>query len=199
MRSPSLVALLLVETWFLGGCTTPFREKGDWPLPPSAQLLVPAEAGRGSSTPVLSRFELQRRLTHAGVHFSLMSDESYVLINHASLPALLDWYGAMIAVYGHHPAGLQQAGFRRDRTVRLLRISVSTALMRHDAPTVAAPAIGMVRITLLQPWAGFVSGQTGDFLVVATERGLFVVDPVSRAIRPLARDRSFWRFDGARF
>ena len=146
-----------------------------------------------------SRLELQRRLTNAGAHFSLRSDKSYVLINHASLPALLDWYGAMVAVYDHDPAGLQRAGFRRDRTVRLLRISVSTALMRHDTPRAAAPAIGMVRITLLQPWADFAAGQTGDFLVVATERGMFAIDPVGRVIRPLTRARSFWRLGNARF
>jgi len=37
-------------------------------------------------------------LAAAGAWFPVMADENYVCLNHASLPALLDWGQAMVAV-----------------------------------------------------------------------------------------------------
>lgn len=190
---------LIVGILLAGGCAAPFREATAWPVLPGAQVMGRPAAGTGYAARVLTKRELQAELARAGGHFPLMSDEHYVRIRHASLPVLLDWHEAMTAVYGFSPGELQAGGFARDRTVRLLRVAVSTALMREPAAPAAAPAIGMIRVTLRRPWGGVAAGETRDFVAVATDRGLFLLDPVSRHIRPLVHDPDFGRFDFARF
>ncbi|MBI2516478.1 MAG: hypothetical protein HYV95_06130 [Opitutae bacterium] len=187
---------LIVGMLFAGGCAAPFKETVAWPVLP----VIGSSATASDSQPLLlTKRELQAELAGAGVHFPMMSDDLYVRIRHASLPVLLDWHEAMTAVYGFSPGELQAGGFARDRSVRLLRMAVSTSLMREPAAVEAAPAIGMVLVKLRQPWGNIAAGESRDFVAVSTDRGLFLLDPVSRRIRPLVHDPAFGRFDFARF
>ncbi|MBI4625296.1 MAG: hypothetical protein HY736_19005 [Verrucomicrobia bacterium] len=199
MNSRSLATLLVVGSLFVGGCATPSGKAVRWPVVPRTRAEAATATAVGLPTHVLPRLELQSQLAMAGVFFPMMSDESYVRIEHAALPALLDWYEAMIAVYGVKPERLDEEGFQRDRAVRILRVFVTMRMARHPEPLEAAPAVGLVRVNLLQPCGNFASGEIHDFLAVATERGMFLLDPVSRRICPLEFDPFFWHFEEARF
>lgn len=196
-RTQALLAFAAILS--AGGCAGPARETVNWPVVPHRRVTAWASAPANRSAILLSRQELYSRLAGAGAHFAMMSDENYVLIEHASLPSLLDWYEAMTAVHGFSPRALQEDGFQSDRAIRLLRAFVSMALTRHDEWVEAAPALGLIRVNLQQPWGDRAAGEAHDYIVVATDKGLFVLDPVSRHIRPLTFDPGFWSFSATRF
>ncbi|MBI3884644.1 MAG: hypothetical protein HY302_02780 [Opitutae bacterium] len=191
--------LLLGAILFAGGCSSPFGATVDWPVVPYRRVTAWASAPDTRASIMLPKSALYARLIGAGAHFALMSDENYILVEHAALPTLLDWYEAMVAVHGFSPQSLQEDGFQSDRAIRVLRVFVSLSLTRHDEKVEAAPALGLIRVKLRQPWGGIAAGEAHDCLVVATEKGTFVLDPVSRQIRPLRSEPAFWSFEAARF
>jgi hypothetical protein len=194
-----LATLLLVGSLLAGGCATRSVETARWPVAPRIRLGASRATVGGQAAPGLTDRELRSLLAEAGVPSVWMTDDRYVRIEHAALPALLDWYEAMTAVYGFTPESLDQDGFQRDRAVRILRVFTTMRLGRQAEPMAAASAIGMVRVNLLQSWGDFSAGETHDLLAVATERGVFLVDPVGRGICPLEYDPFYWRFEEARF
>lgn len=196
-RLKSLLPLAVLL--FAGGCTSPSGPTVDWPVVPYHRVTAWTSAPDTRAAIVLRRQELYDRLIDAGAHFARMSDENYILIEHAALPTLLDWYEAMTEVHGFSPKSLQEDGFERDRAIRVLRVFVSMSLTRHDESVEAAPALGLIRVKLRQPWGGIAAGETHDCVVVATEMGTFVLDPVSRQIRPLRSEPAFWSFEAVRF
>ena len=189
--------------WVSGcGLSGPPGPKTRWPEMPAPQLVTHPSNPRDSLGPrraVFTRHELQARVVQAGAHYPMISDARYVAIYHDELPALLDWYAALLDVYGFTPEMLQKDGFLRERSIRLLRIFVAMGIQRTDPTVKAAPALGMVRVNLRQPWGDLPAGDTRDFLLVDTELGLFVIDPVSRRIRPLEYDPFLWRLEATRF
>jgi hypothetical protein len=120
-------------------------------------------------------------------------DGRYAVLEHTYLPVLLDWFEAMAASTGHTPAGLRDAGYRCNKVARLMRVFCSVRMHRdHDKDPGMAPAIGWCRILLQEDWGRCRKGETHTFVLVATEKGWFVLDPFTRRMRLLTKADPRW-------
>ncbi len=122
-----------------------------------------------------------------------LSDAHYAPLAHSFLPVLLDWFEAFAAGQGCTVDDLHARGLRANKVAHLMQAFTSIRMHRDRAPGLAAaPAIGWARVLLAEGWGRAKSGETHTFVVVATERGWFVIDPFTRYIRKLERDDHRW-------
>jgi len=167
----------------------------NWPIVPEIQLPVDA-AGKHAS---IGQDEFRQILARGKAPFPVISDSRYALIKYEYLSELLDWYREVSTVWGVTPEEMAKRGFMRSRTIRMLRCFAGRAIVRDYPDVEAGVAIGMLQVTLKKPWGLLKAGATTDFMLVGTDRGWFVVDPVGRFIRPFAPDSTLWRFNLTRF
>lgn len=150
----------------------------------------PSSAGetefhRGEPQPVAASLGM-----HPVIDFT---DEQYAPLQHAFIPILLDWFEALAANLGYTPETMRAAGFRSNKVARLMRVFTLVRMHRdRDQRIRVVPAIGWCRILLQEDWGRCRTGETHSFVLVATERGWFVIDPFTRRMRALGRNDPRW-------
>ncbi|AOS43649.1 hypothetical protein Verru16b_00701 [Lacunisphaera limnophila] len=122
-----------------------------------------------------------------------LADSHYAPLRQEFIPVLVDWFEALATSLDTTPAQMRAAGFRTNKVARLMRVFTAVRLHRdHGQDPGMEPAIGWCRILLQQDWGRCLQGETHTFVLVATDRGWFIIDPFTRRMQRLEKDDPRW-------
>jgi hypothetical protein len=158
------------------------------------QDLPPPTAGPDATAPSFTRGEPHPVAATLGRHPVIdLADSHYAPLQHTFIPAMMDWFEALLAGLGYTPAQAWEAGFRSNKAARLMRVFTSVRMHRdHGHQPDWAPAIGWCRILLREDWGRCRKGETHSFVLVGTDRGWFVIDPATRRLRAVEPNDQSW-------
>lgn len=145
-----------------------------YPVPPHPEVHLGAPR-------TLSKQDIRDGLVHLEAGQFRFDDKRYVRLEHDYLPKLLDWHHALRDQFAHIRKNSHvDARHYNERAAHVIRVLLGLNMRRDAGFGDAAVMIGSVRLKLPLDWLDEPAGTTLDFILVGTDRGYFLIDPVTR-------------------
>lgn len=117
-----------------------------------------------------------------------VDDNRYVRLEHDYLPKLLDWHTELRKNFAHiRKTDDSDLDTYTQRAAHVMRVFMGLRTFRDAGYGDAAIMLGSVRIKLPIDWGAHAAGTTLDMIFVGTDRGYFLIDPVTRTLREYDR------------